>query len=230
MGYPQTSDGKQIVLAAKFPGDVDPYFAGVSDDDNTIGSGIKFEANPSTQGEHVYEFSFRDWVYIAGGWFVSKNGKFGDTISMRVYAPATQTTSNPGAGNCNIQSGVIVPAAGDGSHDVSTTTFAPVPAFDPNGAPIGNWDWNMPDTGKGSMTPNAGAGQYHMLTTNQDLVYWMRKASLMGSLVQHLEPETKGRKIFPHWKLEVAVYNSSNTLLEVAWLLDAARKKTFGTI
>jgi hypothetical protein len=225
---PSTSDGRKIILSSRYRGDVDPYFAGCDDAGNLFS--LSWASAPAQAETKNLEWSFADWVYVSKGTVRYRNAGVGDYLTFKVYAPATTLTSNPGAGNCNkVDTGqgfnIIVPAAGDGSDDVNV--FAPVPAFDADGNGNGWWDWDLPDTGLGALTPNTEQkGSYNLYDAPLDLVRWIRKLPILGDGIEDLHPETKARRVLPHWKFKVEVRNESKGAVEVIWHLDCARKKT----
>lgn len=222
---PHTSDGRVIVLQSRYRGDVDPYFAGCDD------TGALFQLNwtsPPTEAEDKnVEWSFADWVYVSKGTVRYDDAGPGDYFAFKVYAPASVVTANAGSGNCNLVAtglgfNMIVPAAGDGSHDI--TTPIPVPAS----AADGYWEWDLPDTGLGNVTASASPGkaQYNLFDAPLDLVRWIRKLPITGEGLEHLHPETKARRVLPHWKFRVDLHNESLSPLKLIWHLDCARKKT----
>lgn len=118
----------------------------------------------------------------------------------------------------------IVPAAGDGSHDYSSPV--PVPAFT-EGAPTGNWSWDEPDTGMGTMSwVGDGKQTYNLYDFVAPLVRWIHKLPLLGDGMLPLHPETKARKVLPQWEFTVTVHNESKNTVQFGWHLDIARKKT----
>jgi hypothetical protein len=239
---PHTSDGRSIIQVSKFRGDVDPYLCGSGDDrTNGMGAGSKFSctwdgftfSDPPTaeEKEEVIDFYFNDWLYLAAGGLNWTGGKIGCTIDMWLEAPATVVVSNPGAGNCNLVAtgygfNAVVAAAGDGSHDMSDP--APVPKVDADGKGEGYWDWDEPNTGLGNMIfdPN-GKGFYNLYDAPLKLVHWVCNLPLIGDGTISLDPQTKARKILPHWHFKVKVVNEPAVdPFTVAFWLNTARKQT----
>ena len=231
---PTTSDGRPIYLTSRFRGNVDPFFAGSGDSEAGRGAGdlfcIDWATPPGSAEDKDLEFGFCDWIYIAKGTVRWANAGPGDYISFHAHAPATTVVANAGAGNCNLVPtgkgfNLIVGAAGDGSHDYSDAV--PVPAFDVAGDPNGYWSWDEPDTGKGTMTfTGDGKSMYNLYDAQLPLVYWVKKLPLIGSGSASLQPETKARKVLPHWKFKVTAHNEALGQLQVIWHLDCARKNT----
>lgn len=233
MSIPRTSDNRPIYLTSKFRGGVDPYLCGAGDDEvNGRGMGTKFEAEwtsaPGSPEDKTVTFSFNDWVYVASGGVNWLDGELGDRIDMWVSAPASTVTANAGSGDCNLVAtglgfNAIVPAAGDGSHDVDTAI--PVPS---TGADTGYWDWDEPDEGKGSITASAtpGAAVYNLYDAELKLVHWVCNVPMIGSGALGLDPETKARKILPHWDFKTKVHTEGGHTFACAWWLNTARKKT----
>lgn len=231
---PTTSDGRPIYLTSRFRGNVDPFFAGSGDNENGRGQDelfcIHWMSAPSTPEVKTFDFGFCDWIYIAKGTMSWVNGGPGDFISFYAYAPATTVVANAGAGNCNLIAtglgfNMIVAAAGNGSHDYSDPV--PVPAFDDDGDPNGYWAWSEPDTGKGEVSfVGDGKSMYNLYDATLPLVYWVKKMPMIGDGTTVLHPETKARKVLPHWKFRVTVHNEALSPLQVSWHLDCARKST----
>lgn len=230
---PKTSDGRPIFLTSRFRGDVDPYFAGIADTVSGRALGdlflIHWATAPESADDKNLEWSFCDWIYIAKGTVRWKNAGPGDYLAFKVTAPATTVAANAGSGNCNlVDTGLgfnaIVPASGDGSHDFSDPV--PVPTFI-DGVEAGNWFWDEPDEGKGNCAWVGDGNQtYNLYDANIPLVRWVGKLPIIGDGVTHLHPETKSRKVLPHWMLRVDVHNEALGQLQVVWHLDCARKKT----
>ena len=227
---PRTEDGRQVVLTAQFQQNIDPYFAGCDDDGNLFL--INWTIPPLFAEDKFMEWSFHDWLYISRAAITYRNASIGDYVSSKVIAKATNVTSNGGGtGNCNkVPSGlgfnIIVPATGNGAWDVLPQDMIPVPSLIPG---QGYWSWDEPDTGKGTVSPQPG-GNYNLYDADIDLIRWFRKIPLIGSgptcgpVV--LDPETKPRKVLPHWTIQVQVHNASMSAIELSWHLTCARKKT----
>lgn len=207
MGVPKTADGKPIYLPNIFPGPVSLYYAGSADHPtNGRGEGALFLLDSSTTETAELEFSFNDWVYLAGGYLRWQNAVAGDHVSMRLVAPATPVT--PAAsndGNCNVVSGVIVPAAGNGAYNVDLSQAVPVPALavatgDDEGPSNGYWDWDEPQTGKGTVTASStpGAAKWHLIAAQITLARFVSKMAILGtSSFDATIPAIKPKKILP---------------------------------
>jgi len=236
---PKTSDGRTIIQSSRFRGDVDPYICGVGDDrTNGIGEGPAFNLGWTTQAtpdDKEVAWVFNDWVYVSAGGIQWSGAVRGDWIDMWVEAPATASTPNGGGtGNATATelgggAQAFVPAAGDGDTDLVLTDYscAPVPSYDAQGNPTGYWDWSDPDTGSGVLTPSAaGKGAYALYNFSPKLVHWVAKLSLLGTGQTLLDPQTKARKMLPHWQFKVKVHNTGHDDLDVIWGLNTARKRT----
>jgi hypothetical protein len=159
---------------------------------------------------------------------------------MKLFAPATTTTASSGGntGNCNkvaIGGGLnmIVPAAGDGTHNI--VAGVPVPAYDEETlgeAPDGYWDWDSPDTGVGTLTGNATAeGKWNMFDFPIDLAYFVRNLQLVGAAAdgnfELTVPAIKPKKILPQWKFKVTLEHGGGLhTVKIGWYLVTARRKT----
>jgi hypothetical protein len=234
---PKTSDGKLIHLPCLFPPGVYMYYAGCADDPVLgRGQGVEFRLASEAAGDSTLEFSFNDWVYLAGGDGMCQGAELGDWITFECYAPATPVTANPGGtGNCNLvevpNTGgalhVIVPASGNGTHDVDLAAATPVPAGKP-GEKTGYWDWGWPDEGRGTITPGApGASEFNLYDFPITLNRQLPKYQLLGSRTFELTiPAVNPSGLLPHWKNKAILHNSGHSGLKVVWTLVAARYKT----
>lgn len=235
---PRTADGKSIILPNLFPGNVMLYITGVGDSSTVLGAGNKFKLTAAS-GTQTMDFQFRDWVYLAGGGVFYESATTDDELSMKLWAPASTVTASSGGntGNCNevaIGGGfyMLVPAAGNGTHNVTSAT--PVPAYDDeNGeTPDGYWDWNSPDTGSGTVSGNAsGKGAFNLFTMNIDLAYFVRGLQLVGNGADGnfdiTVPAIKPKKILPQWKFTVSLTNGGGLhTVKTGWYLVTARRKT----
>jgi hypothetical protein len=234
--FPRTSDGKRITLTSLFPGGVYYYLTGQGDTTTTRGDGEAFEVSvsgTSASDPTPSDFDFLDWVYVAGGSVRWKNAVLGDYVSMELVIPATPApTSTPGTGNCNIVNTVVlVPAAGNGSHTVDLTTAIPVPAADEVlGTSTGYWDWSEPDTGKGTITASAtpGAAKWHLMTVAPSVVRFINRLRILGDGTEDVSPDIKPKKILPHWLFRIAVHSAGRPSgnLDVTWSIKTGRVKT----
>jgi hypothetical protein len=237
---PKTSDGREIIQSSRFRGDVDPYICGVGDHrDDGIAKGDAFTAAWATQAtpdDKEVAWSFNDWIYVSAGGVKWAGGVVGDTIDMWIEATATAVTPNGGGtGNANevdLGGGIkrYDPAAGDGDTDLVLDDYScvPIPTYDADDNPVGQWDWSNDDTGAGTLAAAAteGKGAYSFYNFSTKLVHWVSALPLLGSGSTLLDPQTKARKILPHWTFKVKVHNSGHDNLSVVWWLNAARKVT----
>ncbi len=236
---PKTSDGRQIIQSSRFRGDVDPYICGVGDHrTNGKGQGTPMDTGWVTQAtpdDNDVSWVFNDWVYVSSGGIEWKCGERGDWIDMWVSAPGSAYTANGGGtGNANendVGGGALLftPAAGDGDTDLDLASHdvVPVPSYDAEGNPKGWWDWDNADTGAGTISANAEQkGAYDLYSFEIKLVHWVCRMPLLGTGATGLDPQTKARKMLPHWVFHVKVHNSGHDNFDVVWWLNTARKKT----
>lgn len=232
---PTTSDGKPIVLPCLFPPGVFMYYAGCADDPvNGRGQGAGFHLVKDVAGDESLEFVFNDWVYLAGGDGVCQGAEIGDSLTFEVIAPATTVTPNGGnTGNCNLVPlgtgmNLIVPAAGNGTHDVDLATAVPIPAGKPN-EKTGYYEWDWPDEGKGNVTiGEPGHAEFNLLDFSLTLNRQLPKFQLLGSRAFELTvPAVNPGAMLPQWKQKITLHNhSGHTGLKVVWTIVCARYKT----
>jgi hypothetical protein len=234
---PRTSDGKPVVLVNIFPGDVLMNYAGAGDA-ATPGSGPVFQIQRSTPGTEELEWGFCDWVYVAGGGLGWSGADLGDTLTMSVYAPATPTPGTSGTANCkrtSLGGGLyrIDPAAGeDASHVLDLGAggnWVPVPAFDAAGLPNGKWDYSLQDVGLGSLAPAAvtDQGGCNLFEFPVTLQTFATKLPILGSAVTNITvPAIKIKKLFPRWRMKLALHVDGERTVKAAWWLLLGRKRT----
>lgn len=242
---PTTSDGKQIVLPCLFPGGVYLFVCGATDSETERGEGDLLTISSETSGDTVVDMDpFLDFVYVAGGTLLFEGGQLGDWFSARMVCPATEVVVNESnTGNCTLtecpacpgipaDAKIIVPAAGNGTHDVDLETATPVPTHDPEegGAGSGFYTWNEPATGvgRGTIVAVPGmTGDYHLLDHEVQLVAFVNRVPLLGSgqldvSVQSVKP----KKLLPHWNGRMTLHNTGHTGLKAALMIVTARKVT----
>lgn len=233
---PKGSDGTPANLPCLFPTGVYLYLAGAGDGETERGAGGPFALSSDTAGDSTLEWSYLDWVLIAGGGLSFSGAAIGDYATMEIYAPATAVTpSGGGTGNCNlVDPGVgaailIVPAAGNGAYDVDLSDCSPVPAWNTvTGVCSGFFEWDKPNTGKGTIsvgTPQAA--HFNLFAVNIPLIRFANKLPLLGEGVLDFNiPAVEPKVIMPHWKGKVTMHNSGHTGLRGAWYMTTARMQT----
>lgn len=241
----QEAGDRPIFSPARLPKGVDPYMTGAADkitDPVARGGGSAFRFHwsvaPVTADDKQESFFFLDRVRVAAGgimWTGATMGSSdGDALDMWLDAPASVIAANGGGiGNANKVSvgvgNIIVPAAGDGDWDIdlspSLHTESPVPV--PNLSQTGFWDWDEPDEGLGTFTPNlAQTGGYDLYDFEVPLVVWARSIPIVGSGNQYIDPNSIDRPIAPQWEWNIKVHNHGPSILSVGVYLYTARLKT----
>lgn len=226
---PATSDNRPIVVSSRFSKGIDPYLCGVGDDMATgqKGAGTKLRFD-DVATEETIEFGFVDVVRVAAGGVMWTDCQIGDTLDMWLSAKAAPLTPNAGLGNCNLVDtglgfNIVVPAAGDGSHDVDLATANLVP----NQLGAGHWDWDEPDLGLGTVTPNLGVGAWDMFDVEIKLVHWVCGLPMLGAGEFYLDPNSIDRKIYQRWTwFAKLVSEAQHGAATAAFYLNLARSKT----
>lgn len=221
-------------------------FPGVGDDpESGRWKGSKFRLRKSTAGDESMTFGFNDWIQLSGGAIRFQNASFGDEISYTVKAPATATPPTQAGGNCVLaevipRSGLytIVPVPpGDGTHQMSADALgAAVPVNaqgrdDISGKRVANgfWDWNWPDEGKGTVSPNSmQTGWFNLYTFPITLANFVPCNQLLGTgTVQMDVSALRPQYILPQWQHEVTLHNEDGGHdLQAVWMIQVARMKT----
>ncbi len=170
-GPSDPQDKKPIIVMSPATEGWGTWITGAADDDGyqTRGDGEQFRLDfvsaeiPATK---TVDYPFIENIEIHDGqvsWEPVANWNSDDTFSLGVHIDSTVATVNgTNEGNCNlVDSGqgynVIVPAAGDGTHDVVLADVCPVPA---QGA--GYWDAHY-ETGAVTASATPGAANFHLL-------------------------------------------------------------------
>lgn len=209
-------DGRLIV--APFPAMVgaNTSFTGRGDDivNGIPGKGPYIRvswADGDPRGAKQVDMRFLEPIQLHdGGAFYQGNWTPVDTLTVRAMMPATVATENvEGEGNCNLVpiapgAFLIVPAAGDGGHDVVLTSAVPVPApaFD------GFWDVDEPS---GIIVPSSDPGhaKWHLLTVPQTAAF-LNEIPL-GALTGVFDIDVYRAEYFhPTWTLRVEVDKQSD--------------------
>lgn len=237
---PKTSDGKLIVLPNLFPGGVSLYLTGAADNTD-YGDGQAFMLSSDDNNDISIRWTFLDWVYLAGGAVHFMNAVLGDSVDFIAFAPASIVTPNNDLiGNCILAGPgdvLIVPANGNGTHDVDLSTAVPIPSYaideipvdDIHGTkPSGFWEWDEPDLGKGKIIPSIpNSGRYNLYAVKINLARFVNRFPINGTgTIDMTLPAIKPKKILPHWFFQVTLHNSGHTGLQIAWNLTTARVRT----
>lgn len=231
LNTPKAADGKMFVIPNIFPQGLTLYITGAGDHvSNGRGAGSLFQIQSEQAEDAAVEWSFNDVVYMAGGTVFWQGGQAGDYANMECIAPATPVTPNgAGTGNCNVVSGLIIPAAGNGAFDVNLANGVPLPAVSDAGVASGQWDFTDPWTGSGTITPAAvpGQGSINLVAAQLLLARFVNKMPLLGDdSINLVIPAIKPKFTWPQWKLKVTLHNSGHAGLRLSWLLTTARMAT----
>lgn len=130
-----------------------------------------------------------------------------DEFSVSVILPATIATPNvSNTGNCNLMPvgpyDVILPAAGDGSHDVDFAQAVPVPASE-----AGFWDCDY-DTGITTPSATPGKARYHLLTGELEM-FFLRNVACGHPLGSFEIDVYKAEWVHPSWKVRLTVLRTT---------------------
>jgi hypothetical protein len=202
-----------------FPSGVFLYVTGADD------TGAPFSDISDVAGDEISTFSFNDWILIAGGGIIFQGAQVGDYLTFQVYCPATPVTPNlTNTGNCNVVSGVIVPAAGNGSYNVDLTLANPILTPSKNGY----WEWDFPNTGRGNVAAGVpGEAGAQLVAADVPLAQFANRYQLLGSgIVDFTIPAIQPKICLPHWKIKTTLHNSGHTGLKAVWHMTTARVQT----
>ena len=228
---PRATDGRINVLPNLFPTNCVMCLLGAADDpSNGIGKGTAFthSSDDVTPTDHSLDFTFNDYIYLAGGNIIFTGGVTGDTINYLLYAPATATTAAAGNGNINFAGpgNVLIVPGSNTNNSVDLTKAVPVP----NMAGTGFWDWVSPTNGIGNGTIVSNVSQtggYDLYTISINLANLVVVYPILGSgSINVSVPAVVPKKVLPQWHHKIVVHNSGHTGLRVSWALVSARVKT----
>jgi hypothetical protein len=169
-GVPKEEDGKMVTVVSPAREGTMTWLTSRGDNmsptppDTGRGKGPKIKLDFTGSGTEYVDFQFSQPVELHDGamWYTPvENWSHDDEFSLSVIIPAnTPTVNGTNTGNCNLveyipSSGmhVIIPAAGDGTHDIDLSNAAPI--FMPNSTG-GFWEV---DSSSGEITVSSTPGQ-----------------------------------------------------------------------
>lgn len=136
------------------------------------GDGVLSVLNFTTPDTKEVELHFSEAMQLLGGhvyWRPVENWDFEDQWSLLIHLPATVVTPNgTNTGNCVLFDtgqgfNIIMPADGNGTHDVDLETAIPVPDGYSSATETGYGFWNVDRFWTEVMTPNAEAhGEFNL--------------------------------------------------------------------
>ena len=218
-GHPITTPQDRL-LVVNFPADfgANLWLTGRGDDvanskrgDGTALSMTFADVSRPTPEVQSLDIEFMEQVQLHDGQlFVGDPSTWdvGDEWTFGVYIPETVATPAPGNdGNCNLVDAggfnVIVPAAGDGTHNVDLATAVPVPDAS------GYWDY---DYSTNVLTASESPGQAAFVLLDVPVQAYMQK-----SVPVPFHPmgvfdfdAYDAQRISPRWKLRLSVKKVSN--------------------
>ena len=221
-GVPTDSDGKPQMIPNLLPSWTSLYFTGQGDDRALgIGLGQAFVCTSDVGGDSIVEWIFTDEVYLVGGSVVFTGANIGDTMDYTVVAPATPT----GSGTTKVTkvaygSGNVLVANASGADVIDLTNCSLVPS-----PKQGYWDWDEPETGWGTITPNyEGKGNYSMFDFEVLLGHPLVHLHVLGTgKMEFIMSNITPMRVIPSWKHRAVVHNSGHDSLKLAWMFLGGR-------
>jgi len=231
-------DGRQVVSIGMFPDWMNPSVLGRSDDLATgtrcTGQKLLLSHAHGSSLTTTTQIRFIDYIQILGADLYVMNANPEDYISLNIIAPATSVSPVNGIGNANLYpiavgKNLIIPAAGDGYHNVDLTTplnvnvagnpgqptlitaATPVPAFNEDGSKYGYWDW---DRLTGAITPNVnGTGNANLLDHQITLLKYAAEVCVFAGDGQTFKHKFgfvhRGGPLLPHWRCDLITTRAS---------------------
>lgn len=239
---PTTRDGRQIVLPSTIGDSEEVTFSCVGDDivngNRLVGQDLK--TSISSAGDSTVTWQYMEWVDVNGGTVRYTDANDGDYVHYDIYAPATDGTSNEGAGkydkyNLGGPYNMFVPNdthTGDWDLDlnelhnsnVSFRKVVPVPAND-----NGYFDW---DADTYAVTLNAaGTGKYNIFDFEIHLTRIVNKNWLIpvsGLVVDEFTvPASYGAKrLLPNYQHKFKCTRVGTGTLKLWWRIFMGRDTT----
>lgn len=241
-------DGEErrvLVSPGLFPDYMNPYYTSSGDNltAGTRGDGVRLVYSHANGASETNSSTFRllDYVQILGGQIRVSGSNPDDYLTFECSAPATNATPNgANTGNCNLYDlgmggpAMIIPAAGDGTHDVDLTTpinanvaggpgqptlitqAVPVTASKDNGESEGFWNWNRV-TGEITAAPNQD-GAYNLYNFPIKLSRYVNKLCVYSgegcAFKQKLLLVHRGGPFLPHWTCTITTTRASSHAAE----------------
>lgn len=231
-------DGRQVVSIGMFPDWMNPSVLGRADDlaagTRCTGQKLRFCHGNGDPQVNTNVVRFIDYIQILGADLYVMNANKDDSISLNIVAPSTSVSPVNGIGNANLYpigpgKNLIVPAAGDGYHNVDLTTplnvnvagqpgqptlitaAVPIPAFNEDGSKYGYWDW---DRLNGSILPNiTGTGNANLLDHEIILLKYAAEVCVFageGETFKHKFGFVhRGGPLLPHWRCDLITTRAS---------------------
>lgn len=164
-------DGKQIVIMSPSTEGLNTWFHGAGDATGSVDRGfgqryiVRFDANETGSTKEVLiKYSEPIELHDGQGIFSPASAwDVEDTLNFYSELPGTPVIENlSGTGNCNLYpipgGNMLIPAMGDGGHDVDLTKAVPIPSDDSTGF----WNVNY-FTGEVSPSETPGQAGYQLL-------------------------------------------------------------------
>jgi len=214
------------VVNSPSPDDWDAFYVGAGDDVGppvVRGGGQRLKLTFAGAGTAYVDLQFAEPVELLDGQVIWDEASFDhdDLMNFYVRFPATVAVVNEGdTGNCNlIDAGgynVIVPADGDGTHDVDLDAASPVPAT--KGAADGYWEVDHGD-GIVTVSTNPGLSRWHLLDV-EVTGHFIKNISMGHPLGVFDIDNYRVFWVHPNWRARFEIVKASSSAgVASAWLL-----------
>lgn len=235
---PTTKDGRTILMPSIFGDELDIYFNGRSDDvtNNLKLRGTRMDLSQSGVGTNSLTWQYVKRIWIAGGNLIYSGAVLGDWIRYQIYAPATEGTSNPGAGvydkyQIGASAYMYIPnATQEGDWDLNLTEklngnvdFTKVVPIPSGGDGFFDYDFNS-DSGDVTLNVNQ-TGNAYLFDFDFVLLEVINDVGILGSRsLSFTLPASWGAKALqPQWKHTVTINHEDSGTLETTWHLIPGR-------
>lgn len=228
---PREADKRPIFVNSPIPEGNMPWYCGAGDH-AVAGRGMGQEWTLEFTGteDKSIEAGFLEPVWLHDGQlFYTPVGDWAhsDRFDFGIVMPATVTTPNgTTTGNCNLFDtgmgfNLILPAAGDGTHDIDLDQAVPISAgMDKNGY----WDVDV-RTGDVTMSATPGAADFQLYDIEIQ-AYFMRNMPMGNPLGVFNVEAYRSEWISDRWKFRMSVRRATDTPAQCSAWVFVFREKT----
>lgn len=223
---------KQETISSRILPGKTTFFAGRGDDIDagSFGNGPFMTITRTTTGESYIEIQFLEDHAIYGGRVIYSNGGWGDSAKFSIFAPATPTVSNPGAGEYDLYGGyLVIPNANNtGAVDISLTDklngnvqiHKAVPIPSPTSTGYFNYD-HITNTITKLTTPT---GSHMLMSIPLELYRYSNALNIHGIGKDTYEADKAG-VVLKHWRHRLTLTTVADGEVKLKGILNLQKVK-----
>lgn len=247
-----------LVSIGMFPDYMNPTFFSRGDNFTTGvrggGDRLVISHADGAAATNTTDIRFVDPIHLIGATIRCHGANIDDSVSFELVSPATPVVASAGGntGNCSLYAvgagaHMIVPSAGDGTHNVDLETpananldgsggnfkvlnLSPVPASDGiTHRPNGYWNLNVDS---GIVTPAAGDGAYNLFDFETPMVRFINSMAVFGSpFKEEVGVIHRSAQCLPHWIYRIHTtrantHSPADPPVQYSFVMKAARIRT----